>query len=413
MQKTTLIKNKKQIKIAFILFSVFFCSNLFSQSTYKRVIYKPDPIVENIGIRTGYGVIIPHRESMVHLITGHVSSFELFAEKSGHKRVWNRYYSYPTNGVIFYTGFLGNNEVLGNAFAIDYYSNIHLIKKHKGDNKSFAKFLFDMRLSTGFGFLTKTFDPDINNHNVAIGSKLNISVGLSFDFKWRIKQDLQFFTGFNLRHFSNGSFTTPNLGINIPTLTVGIKKNIVKHSNFNREYVILDSSQFKNHKLLHQRFHDFIFVGGLGIKEIYPAGGKKYGTYSFEFTYAYHNSHRSALLLGADVIHNVALYQHSILHDSTFTGTEKDITQYTINLGYAQVFDKFELFIQTGFYLISKAKKDGAYYQRLGGRYIFNEKWIVQFALKTHFAKADYFEIGVGYNLRKKIKQLKLENKDL
>lgn len=402
MKKIFVIKPKKPIRIAFILLLSISSIQLFAQSPFKRVILPPEPKINSVGIRTGYGVIIPHRESMIHLITGHVASFELFAEKSGHKRVWNKYYSYPSSGVIFYTGFLGNKDVLGNAFALDYYTNIHLIKKHKGENKSFAKFLLDMRLSSGIGYLTKTFDPDINNHNVAIGSKINISVGLSFDFKWRISNTLQFFTGFNLRHFSNGSFTTPNLGINIPTVSVGIKKSIHPHV-YQREYTILDSSQFKNYKSFHQRFHDFIFVGGLGIKEIYPAGGKKYGTYSFEFTYAYHNAHRSALLVGTDVIHNVALYQHSILHDSTFTGTEKDITQYTFNFGYAQVFDKFELFLQTGFYLVSKAKKDGAYYQRLGGRYIFNKKWVVQFALKTHFAKADYFEIGLGYNLRKRV----------
>ncbi len=365
------------------------------------MVFDREPTIHAFGIRTGYGVIIPHRESMVHLITGHVASFELFAEKTGTERVWNKYYSYPSNGVIFYTGFLGNQDVLGNAFALDYFTNIHLLKKHKGEDKNFARFLIDMRMSAGLGYLTKVFDPDINNHNVAIGSHMNVSIGLSFDLKWRISETTQFFTGLSLRHFSNGSFSTPNLGINIPTLTLGIKKHLANRNVYQREYVILDSSQITKNKKMHLPYHDLIFVAGIGTKEVYPAGGNKYGTYSMEFTYSYHNSHRSALLAGFDVIHNIALYQHSIRYDSSFTGTQKDVTQYAINIGYAQVFDKFELFIQSGIYLVSKAKKDGAYYQRLGGRYIFNQKWVAQFALKTHFAKADYFEIGLGYNLRK------------
>jgi hypothetical protein len=40
---------------------------------------------------------------------------------------------------------------------------------------------------------------------------------------------------------------------------------------------------------------------------------------------------------------------------------------------------------------------NGALYHRFGLRYSFARSLYAQLTLKTHFAKADYGEIGIGY----------------
>ena len=371
-----------------ILLSLFCLSIIlsFSQSPSKFY-YNPNELsINSIGIRSGFGVIIPHRESMVHLVTGHVISTEIYFEKIGWRHAWNKKYNSPTSGVNLYHAYLSSPNILGNAFAIDYYTNLHLVKK--------KRFLFDLRLASGLGYLTKTFDPQENNHNVAIGSKMNISIGASFDFKFILSHNWTLATGLSLKHFSNGSFSTPNLGINIPVLMIGLKRNFSKigSGNFNN----LDSTITKL-KANHKKFQRYSATIGIGAKEIYPAGGNRYGTYSFELNAIHYATIKSGFSAGMDIIHNVALYKHAFYLDTLTNLKPIQFTQFAMNIGYVQTFDHFELFLQNGFYLINKYKKDGGIYQRLGGRYYFKKNIVAHFALKTHFAKADYFELGFGY----------------
>lgn len=370
--------------VSFIFISLYL--NSYSQKPFKFYAQNTPSLIESIGIRNGFGVIIPHRESMVHLVTGHVVSTEIYIERCGYMKNWNSAYRFPTSGISIYYGYLSSPDILGSAFAIDYYTNLHLIKKNR--------FYFDLRMASGLGYLTKTFDPQENNHNVAIGSKMNISIGASFDLKFRLNNYWELATGLSLKHFSNGSFSTPNLGINIPVWMIGFKRNITKRGEDFNEYNPSDTNYLK---LNHEKHQILSATLGVGAKEIYPAGGNRFGTYSLELNAIHYATYKSGFSVGVDIIHNVALYKHARYLDTLNNLSQKQFTQFAINIGYVQTFDNFELFIQNGFYLVNKYNKDGGIYQRLGGRYYYNKNIVCHFALKTHFAKADYFELGAGY----------------
>ena len=51
-----------------------------------------------------------------------------------------------------------------------------------------------------------------------------------------------------------------------------------------------------------------------------------------------------------------------------------------------------------GTYLKDYYKADEAIYLKIGGRYYFDNGLHGQFALKTHYGKADYIELGIGYS---------------
>lgn len=386
------------VNLILTLWIVFTTQYLYSQNfptPLKKIAAPEKKQIHATGFRGGFGVLIPHRESMIHLVTGHVASAELYFERCGYKRNWNKYYRYPTTGISFYYAYLANREILGNAFSLDFYGNLHLIK-HK-------KFLFDLRLATGIGYLTKLFDASENNHNVAIGTHFNISVGVSFDFKYRITNNWLAEMGLSLKHFSNGSFSTPNLGINIPVIMIGLKKHFVS----SREYSKFDTS-FKT--LLKNQYIPAIKINiltSLGAKEIYPAGGNRYGAYSLLTNFIYAGNYKSAFSAGADLIHNVALYKHAYFNDTLTNLKQIQFTQIGLHAGYIQMFDKFEIIIQCAYYVMNKYNKDGNFYQRLGGRYYFNKNLTGQLALKTHFAKADYIEFGIGWFFKKELKKEK------
>jgi hypothetical protein len=52
---------------------------------------------------------------------------------------------------------------------------------------------------------------------------------------------------------------------------------------------------------------------------------------------------------------------------------------------------------QAGVYPYTRYKDDGIIYSRLGLRYLFGKHILANITLKTHFAKADNIEFGLGY----------------
>ena len=66
-----------------------------------------------------------------------------------------------------------------------------------------------------------TLDQEENYKNDVIGSHINAAVQLNFESRYKLSQHL--FINFNvgITHFSNGSFRTPNLGINNPSVNGG------------------------------------------------------------------------------------------------------------------------------------------------------------------------------------------------
>ncbi|MEX2379302.1 MAG: hypothetical protein WD530_01050, partial [Vicingaceae bacterium] len=62
-------------------------------------------------------------------------------------------------------------------------------------------------------------------------------------------------------------------------------------------------------------------------------------------------------------------------------------------------FGRFGVITQAGYYLKTENDELGNYYHLVGGRIALNNKLSGYFALKTHFAKAEYFTLGVNYKL--------------
>jgi hypothetical protein len=79
-----------------------------------------------------------------------------------------------------------------------------------------------------------------------------------------------------------------------------------------------------------------------------------------------------------------------------------DIFQIGGYLGYAIPMNHLRFVIGMGYYIHDKFDADDELYHRLGMRYTFDNGLLLNFVLKTHWAKADYIEFGVGYNFKRK-----------
>lgn len=336
-----------------------------------------------IGIKPQYGFLIPHRTSMIHLVKSHVPSCEILIDFPGTgKKKWHVYYNQPSWGLTFYTGNLGNKQYIGMGYGLMAYANLHFVKK--------TRFEWNIRMGTGAGWVQKVFDRTDNNKNVAIGSHLNGMMLLSTEAKF-IGKKMDVGTGITMTHYSNGSFTVPNLGLNLPSVFLSA---YYKFGNHETQVTPVEKENF-------ERYSSTTAIASFGGKEIYPAGSKRYLVSSLCSYFARHLNEKSALNFGLDYYYSDAIYNRLRI-DSTATGSRFSYSQLGVHFGHELKIGNLAMLVQLGTYLIDKYKEDGPVYNRLGVRYYFENHFVASLMLKTHFAKADYFEFGIGYRFNHK-----------
>ena len=77
--------------------------------------------------------------------------------------------------------------------------------------------------------------------------------------------------------------------------------------------------------------------------------------------------------------------------------SQSDIFQAGIYAGYVLPFDRLHFVFGLGGYIKNKLMPNDPIYNRIGLRYLFRNRIQAHFVLKAHYARADYFELGIGY----------------
>lgn len=334
-----------------------------------------------IGIRPQIGFLMAHHSQMQYLVQGHVRLYELYAEKIVNgKKDWHHAYRMPAVGASFTVADMGNPSEMGYALAGLTYVKYRFVQKEK--------FNLNFRAAGGFAYLSKWFDRVDNNKNSAIAAPYNVCLSLALEPEWKIgKLDLGLLLSFT--HFSNGAYKTPNLGFNFPA--IGIQAGY----RFNQEV----PQQHKNKVLaLFKKQNHFELTTLFGQKEIMPANGPKYFAGGINFLYRWRYHHKNNLLLFADQSFNAG-YRKSYENWYHVEVAKSKAWRTGIGFGYGLSMDRFMLFLHNGFYLVDALDYDGPLYHRIGGRYNFDNGVVLNLSLKTHFAKADVIELGIGYGI--------------
>jgi len=326
------------------------------------------------------GAILPHRKIVSELVGKSTRSVELSVYKNTFgKKDWQISHGYPRLGVSVIAMDLGNEKQLGNGYGV--FSFIELPSNHQ------RKISWNMKLGYGLGYIEKPFDRETNYKNVAIGSHFNAIIYANSSWGLRLSKSVNLSLGLSLIHFSNASYSVPNLGINVLSLNSGVSYSFGKKEVFvEREIEKRPQKWIKSLRAT------------IGAKEILPAGGPKYvvSAYSFDFMKA--RAEKSSIGVGADLFYNSALTQ-LIINDSSSTLSSFNNFRLGVSGLYAFDFGKISLTIEMGAYVFSRYKKQGLIYNRLTTRFNASEKLFFTVGLKTHYAVADFPEFGIGYNI--------------
>lgn len=318
--------------------------------------------------------MIPHREEIRGLVTAHSQGFEAGAMwNTDGSKTWHQRYHQPLWGLECYYSDLGN-DALGQQAALSVFTRLPSFRR--------PHLSAYWHLGLGAGYSNATWDIETNNKSIVLGSHLNTTLSLGYYTEICVGEKLSLTAGLRVTHLSNGGVVMPNLGTNNAGISLGCRYSI-------KEEVV--SSNRPNIPAV--RGMQMNIGLSTGLRQNQPAGGPSHFVHTFSISGGYRFNYSSSILFGTDVFYNTSIRPFLIRDSGSYTAA--DLVQMGLFSGYSKHFDRMEFRIMFGYYLKNTYAGNGSLYHRFGFRYRVTNHLMAQLHLKTHFAKADYPEIGI------------------
>lgn len=253
-----------------------------------------------------------------------------------------------------------------------------------------------LRVGQGIAYTTNPYDKVENFRNIAFGSRLMSSTYVMLNYK---KENLfkrfGVQAGLSLIHYSNANVKAPNTSINTIAFNVGV--------NYNLDDTSLIEYQKQE---VTQNFAEpikFNVVLRAGVNESDAIGSGQYG-FTILSVYADKRlGRKSAIQLGTEVFFSNFLkewirYRAIAFPKGDIQGDE-DYKRIGVFVGHELFINKLSVVTQLGYYVYYPVDFEGQTYIRIGMKRYFGKKWFGALTLRSHAAKAEAVEFGVGIRL--------------
>lgn len=333
------------------------------------------------------GNIALHNNEILHLIKGHPEGFILgWNKKTFGFEDWEQRFNYPDYGFsLAYQNM--KNDVLGNNFSLYAHYNFYVLKRN-----------LMFRIGQGMAHNTNPYNRETNFKNVAFGSKFGSSTFVMLNYKKeRIFDKFGLQSGFSLIHYSNANVKSPNNGTNSITFNLGVTYSL-DDKDLEYQYTI-DKKQ--DQAFSEPMKYNFAFRTGINESDIFGSG--QYAMYVLSAYADKRINKSSALQLGTDVFFSNFLkefiYYRSVAFPNQGISGDEDHKRIGIFAGHELFLNKTSLITQLGYYVYYPFDFEGRTYVRIGLKRYFAKKWFGALTLKSHGAKAEGVEFGVGVRL--------------
>jgi len=252
-----------------------------------------------------------------------------------------------------------------------------------------------LRIGQGIAHTSNPYDRVANPKNIAFGTRLLSSTYVMLNYKKeRIFDRFGFQAGLLLIHYSNANVKAPNTSINTIALNAGVTYNLDEE---NLEYIDdLDTEKYSE-----PIKYNFVFRSGINQSDIVGSG-----QYPFYILSAYADkriNHKSAIQLGTDIFFSNFLKELIRFQSTAALGNgvsgDEDFKRVGVFVGHELFINKTSIETQLGYYLYYPFDFEGRTYIRIGLKRYFGDKFFGAITLKSHGAKAEAVEFGIGLRL--------------
>lgn len=312
------------------------------------------------------GFVIPHHDDMYHLYRRVVSFQHQYLRSFDDPR--------KRLGVMTYIADLGTPTLgMGISVSLNVESQLLLRKKNANMRVGFAM---------GLGFISNPYEVTSNPTNRAIGSSGNAFGQLYLEHSQPLTKSISMHLGLRFSHFSNGAWKAPNLGINIPSLSMGLSKQI-------------SANTLSLGEISSRLWNPFVSLR-TGRKSIDIDDSRGFWIPVVEFgmdrRISSNASLRMAIAAHADPFYRFEKFKE--LPDFSF----KNGTDAGLSIGYHQRFGSWGMLFDLGWYLYKPNwNYKTPYFEALGITYELNKHATIIARLKANKTTADLIELGLVY----------------
>ena len=312
-----------------------------------------------------------------------------FAWQSKDPEIWGKF-GYPSYGIGVYSGFIGDPDVFGNPNAIYSFITFPISRPTRRN-------VFSIEPALGLTYNLEPFDAENNPLNDAIGARMAVYFNLNFGWAYRWTREMDITYGIDLSHFSNGRSFTPNYGLNMFGINVGLRY----HYNADANYSKTDPYQtpglqaryrrgpkLPDEKILKNESLNLYLALGTVQNEEDAGTDTRFSTYSIVLDYQHKFNTMHSVSGGID------FFVDNSLEESYPQGDGKT-TLLGVHAGYDFMFYRFTILLHGGTYLTDRLGKSDLFL-RPAIRYDFAKWAYAQIGLKTIGYAADWVEFGIG-----------------
>jgi len=332
----------------------------------------------SVGWRVHYGTLTGDEAKLQYVEDRHtfLGEVDIMSQTTG-SRSWQEPSNFPRIGLALIYGQSGASVYVGHLAAILPFIDFHLYSSREA--------VTNLRIGVGPAWVQKTFNAETNYQNLVIGSHLNACLSIMLTEEIRLFPRGWLDLGFSFTHISNGSFTLPNLGLNTPALTAGLRYGLFPEQK-RRQRPMAPAKKKIN-------YYFYSFVAG---KQSLPLESAVYlvNVFNLEAMKDFSRTGR----FGGGI--NMTLDRANSIEvpNSRVFAWDRSLShwQAAIYGQYEYVVGDLSFPLQVGYYLYNKYPINSIY-QTYGVKYRFAPRWTAAFALKAHLGNGDFIQWGLGY----------------
>ena len=339
----------------------------------------------SVGVKVHRSFIIQHTRKLSREVTAS-HPWMVEADLNWHLRkrsTWDYCHCYPRTGIsILYTHF-DLPDILGSAISVYTYIEPFIRAEYKLN--------YSIRFGLGPTFLTKLYDAETNPDNLFFSSPVSFLALLNASVNYRINPRLTLRASGSYNHISNGGYSEPNLGMNFPSINIGLD-----YSFQPIELPAREPSTVKNLLIKKQRI--FVVMGLSAKPTTSGLREKRYPVYVAGVNYSRTVGKILALNGGVEWVNDRSLRQ-ALRDNGTVNGdgNPPDHNRVGVLAGVDWLFGRFIFYQHLGIYLYAPVKAQKAVYQRYGLNFRFSERMFAGINIKAHGQDADFMDVRLGY----------------
>lgn len=314
-----------------------------------------------------------------------------YFKKTLGEKTWHRGMNFPEVGANLTYYSFADSKVFGDAFSILLAAKFYLVRS------KVANLYF--KLGSGYAYLSRRYNETENPNNTLISSPINMAALLRLGLEWKVTKRVLLNTALSFQHYSNSGSVMPNIGLNMPNFTVGVK---VFPQLKELSYDCTKPTSFKRNELIWK-----VSIGLQMLRKIednVPVPKRIYPVPGATIAYARYVNPGNKLYVGLSFEHFPSLRQYFIDNNiRTSRGMGIETTVPSVVLGDEFVFGWVSMFYSAGVYLWHNKATVSPFYVKCGMNFYFASlmqkkgiRFFIGNNVKAHTNVAQYNEMTLG-----------------